>query len=80
MPMVIARWRMAHRTAVRYRSIRKCIAGLCHSLVPFWKAKLASTGAIKIEKSNAPRSAKATVQAMGWKSLPSTRCRVKMGK
>ena len=41
------------------------MTGLCHSLAPLAKAKLASTGAIKIEKSNAPSSAKATVQAMG---------------
>ncbi len=33
-----------------------------------------------MEKSNAPSNAKATVQAMGLKRRPSTRCRVKMGR
>jgi hypothetical protein len=33
-----------------------------------------------IEKITAPNKAKATVQAIGRNSRPSTRCRVKMGK
>ena len=56
------------------------MTGLCHSFAPLAKAKLASTGAMSMEKSSAPSRAKATVQAMGWNSRPSTRCRVKMGR
>ena len=58
----------------------RCMIGLCHSLAPFAKAKLASTGAIRIENIRAPSSANATVHAMGWNSLPSTRSSVKIGK
>ncbi len=56
-----------------------------HRVVPLARAlresrKLASTGAINIEKSSAPSSANATVQAMGLNSRPSTRCSVKIGR
>ena len=56
-----------------------------HRIVPFAaracrRQKLESTGAISIEKISAPSSAKATVQAMGLNSRPSTRCSVKIGR
>ncbi len=54
--------------------------GFFHSFAPLRKAKLHSTGARMMEKMSAPSSAKATVQAMGWKRRPSTDCRVKMGR
>ena len=49
------------------------------SLTPLRNNRLAKTGATKIENVIAPRSAKATVHAMGRNSRPSTRCSVKIG-
>jgi hypothetical protein len=47
----------------------------------FWpNARLASTGASTMEKISAPSSAKATVQAIGLNSRPSTLCSVKIGR
>ncbi len=69
--------RRPHRDSARLTNV---MTGLCHSFAPLAKAKLASTGATNMEKSSAPSSAKTTVHAMGWNRLPSTRCRVKMGK
>src|ERR1035441_2120113 len=48
--------------------------------MPSRKRKLDSTGAITMEKSSAPSRAKATVQAMGLNSRPSTLSRVKIGR
>ena len=42
--------------------------------------RLASAGAMVIENRMAPRRANATVQAIGLKRRPSTRCNVKMGR
>ena len=47
--------------------------------MPLRKKKLDNTGAISMENVSAPNNAKATVQAMGLNSRPSTRCSVKMG-
>ena len=49
------------------------IRGFSHSSPPRRNNRLAKTGAITIEKRQRTGSAKATVQAIGRKSLPSTR-------
>ena len=54
--------------------------GLRHSLVPLGKTRLARTGPTIIEKRSAPSSANTTAQAIGWNSLPSTACSVKIGR
>ena len=72
--------RMASLRARRYSRVSHTITGLCHSRVPLGKKRLASAGAISIEKTMAPNRAKATVQAMGLNKRPSTRCNVKMGR
>ena len=60
--------------------VRNIITGLCHSFVPLGKNMLESTGASSIENISAPSNANATVQAIGLKSRPSTRCSVKIGR
>ena len=40
---------------------------------------LANAGATNMEKIKAPRSANATVHAIGLNNFPSTRCSVKIG-
>jgi hypothetical protein len=60
--------------------VSQIITGFSHSLAPLLKKKLASTGAISMEKTRPPISAKVTIQAMGLKRRPSTACRVKMGR
>ena len=50
------------------------------SRIPLRKNVAASTGAMRMEKTMAPRRAKATVQAIGRNNLPSTRCSVKIGR
>ena len=55
------------------------MTGLRHSRTPLRKRTLDRTGAMSIEKVSAPSNAKATVNAMGLNSRPSTRCSVKIG-
>ena len=61
-------------------SVRNSMTRLRRSLMPCGRSMLASTGAMRMENVMAPRRAKATVQAMGRNSRPSTRCSVKMGR
>ncbi len=67
-------------STVRYIRVSHTMMGLCHSFVPLGKNRLERTGASSMENISAPSSAKATVQAIGLKSRPSTCCKVKIGR
>ena len=76
----MARRRMATRNRLLYFSRKNSITGLRHSFTPFLNCHTASAGAMPIEYSNAPTSAKETVHAMGLNNRPSTLCNVKIGR
>ena len=79
-PTVTKRWSIAYFTALRYLVFKNSITGLRHSRAPLGRRRLASTGAISMENSNAPSKANATVQAIGLNRRPSTRCSVNIGR
>ena len=66
--------------ARRYPLVIQRSTGFSHPRNPLGNSKLIRTGATRMENTSAPKSAKATVQAIGRKIRPSTFSSVKIGR